>query len=50
MPKLLWREPIETTVITRARDDDATKAPATNGSDGNGSTATAHGNEHGSRQ
>jgi len=27
MPKLLWREPIETTVITRAREDDATKVP-----------------------
>ena len=26
MPKLLWREPIETTVITRARDDDAGKS------------------------
>jgi len=37
MPKLLWREPIETTVITRARDDDAAKAPTSNGSDGNGS-------------
>ena len=23
MPKLMWREPIETTVITRAREDDA---------------------------
>ena len=23
MPKLIWREPIETTVITSKRDDDA---------------------------
>ena len=38
MPKLLWREPIETTVITRARDDDA--APGTNGSAKNGGTST----------
>ena len=29
MPKLLWREPIETTVITRARDDDAANKPRT---------------------
>ena len=27
MPKLLWREPVETTVITRAREDDAAQAP-----------------------
>ena len=37
MPKLLWREPIETTVITRKREDDAAKTPATNGSATNGS-------------
>ena len=28
MPKLMWREPIETTVITSAREDDAPKAAA----------------------
>jgi ribose transport system permease protein len=27
MPKLLWREPVESTVITRAREDDAAQAP-----------------------
>ena len=41
MPKLLWREPIETTVITRARDDDAAKAPASKGSNGNGSNGSS---------
>jgi len=35
MPKLLWREPIETTVITRARDDDAAKAASANSSASN---------------
>ena len=28
MPKLIWREPIETTVMTRAREDDAPQAAA----------------------
>src|SRR5687768_6883379 len=30
MPKLMWREPIETTVISSALRDDPTKAPVTN--------------------
>ena len=28
MPKLMWREPIETTVITSAREDEAPQAAA----------------------
>jgi ribose transport system permease protein len=38
MPKLLWREPIETTVITSQRDDE-TAAPEADAAIANGSTS-----------
>jgi ribose transport system permease protein len=40
MPRLLWREPIETTVITSAREDDAANEPGGDATDGGG-TSTA---------
>jgi len=40
MPRLLWREPIETTVITSAREDDAANKPGGDATDGGG-TSTA---------
>ena len=40
MPKLLWREPIETTVITSAREDDAANEPGGDATAGGG-TSTA---------
>jgi ribose transport system permease protein len=40
MPKLLWREPIETTVITSVREDDAANEPSGDGTTG-ASTSTA---------
>ena len=40
MPRLLWREPIETTVITSAREGDAANEPGGDATDGGG-TSTA---------
>jgi len=40
MPRLLWREPIETTVITSVREDDAANKPGGDATDGGG-TSTA---------
>ena len=40
MPKLLWREPIETTVITSVREDDAANKPGGDATAGGG-TSTA---------
>ena len=40
MPRLLWREPIETTVITSAREDDPANKPGGDATDGGG-TSTA---------
>jgi ribose transport system permease protein len=40
MPRLLWREPIETTVITSAREDDAANKPGGDATVGGG-TSTA---------
>jgi ribose transport system permease protein len=39
MPKLLWREPIETTVITSMRKDDAARKAGADSTDGGTSTA-----------
>jgi ribose transport system permease protein len=40
MPRLLWREPIETTVITSAREDDAANKPGGDATDGGGTSTT----------
>jgi len=40
MPRLLWREPIETTVITSAREDDAANKPGGDATVGGGTSTT----------
>jgi ribose transport system permease protein len=40
MPRLLWREPIETTVITSVREDDAANKPVGDATDGGGTSTT----------
>ena len=40
MPRLLWREPIETTVITSVREDDAANKPGGDATDGGGTSTT----------
>ena len=40
MPRLLWREPIETTVITSVREDDAANKPGGDATVGGGTSTT----------
>ena len=40
MPRLLWREPIQTTVITSVREDDAANKPGGDATDGGGTSTT----------
>jgi ribose transport system permease protein len=40
MPRLLWREPIETTVITSVREGDAANKPGGDATDGGGTSTT----------
>jgi len=40
MPRLLWREPIETTVITSVREDNAANKPGGDATDGGGTSTT----------
>jgi ribose transport system permease protein len=40
MPKLLWREPVETTIITRVREDDTEVTPAVKATPAPGVTPT----------